>query len=108
MEELLIQQELKCEENEKICGRMLLNLDDDHFREETSEKGFGYIDFSYDVQKKAFDLEATNAPDTVRKYSKQIITELWSYVKQVEAYWKTDDFLLYNMIKAKLEEKQTA
>ena len=108
MDEILIQQEIKWEENSRIWGRMLLNVDDEQFRQETEEKGFGYIVFSYDVPANSFSLEKTNAPETVKRYSKQIVAELWAKVKSVKAYWESMEYRRYKNAVSRLNDNETA
>ena len=95
MKELLIQQELKWEEGKRIYGCMLINVDDASFKEEIGKTGYGFLDFSYDVENNHFLLEKTNAPDTVSRYSSQIISELWRKVKMVMNHWSSDEYLRY-------------
>ena len=108
MNNLLIQQELKWEENSRIYGKMLLNINDERFRQEVEEKGFGYIDFSYDVATNSFNLENTNAPETVRRFGREIVTELLSKVKRVKSYWESGEYRRYKNVKAFMENKEAA
>ena len=108
MDEILIQQEIKWEENSRIWGRMLLNIDDEQLRQETEEKGFGYIVFSYDVKTSSFTLEETNAPETVKRYGKEIITELWGKVKSVRTYWESTEYRRYKNAVSRLNKSETA
>jgi len=108
MDDILIQQELKWEENLRIWGRMLLNISDEQFQQEIREKGFGYIEFSYDVAANSFSLDATNAPETVSRYSREIISSLLTRVTMVRNYWNSNDYLRYKNVRKRIDDDETA
>jgi hypothetical protein len=108
MNNLLIQQELKWEENSRIYGKMLLNINDERFRKEVEEKGYGYLDFSYDVAGNSFNLESTNAPETVKRYGSEIVAELLGKVRMVKSYWDSEEYRRYKNVKSFMEHREAA
>ena len=88
----VIQQNIRWEKDKYIEGTFLLLFDDEAFRQETAEKGYGFIIFRHDLQESQLHLLETNCPKTIASHQKEIMSEVWLRVRAASAYMKSTDY----------------
>ena len=88
----IIQQSVTWDEGKHIEGKYLLVYNEEVFREEIMQKGFGFLDFHYDFEDNQLRFTDTNCPKTLAVHQQEIITEVWQKIREIKNYLKSSDY----------------
>ncbi len=91
---IFIEQSVSYQENSRIYGTYVVNCDDEKYLQELKENNvrIGYVTFDYDVSENQLTFEPVNCRSAVSAHYQELVETVWSKIKLIQNYWKSDDY----------------